>query len=187
MPARARAATRRYAAFMRGLNVGGRVVKMDELKRIFTRLGFANVESFIASGNIVFESPPGSRAQLERTIEDAIARKLGYASETFLRDFAELSAIGTAEPFAGIHDAPTYLVGFLKAPLDAGAKKKFLALASSHDRFAASGTEAWWHSDIGQGQSKFSANAFDRALGVKSTWRNLRTIRRMVDRWGAGG
>ena len=175
----------RYAAFMRALNVGGRVVKMDELKRVFTGLGFAGVESFIASGNIVFESPARDRAALERKIEAALAKALGYASETFIRDFTELAKIGAAEPFAGLFDAPAYLVGFIRKPLDAAAKRKFFALASPHDRFAATGTEVWWHSDIGQGRSRFSANAFDRALGVKSTWRNLRTIRRMVGRWGA--
>ena len=174
----------RYAAFMRALNVGGRVVKMDELKRIYVKLGFESVESFIASGNVVFESPSKDRAALERTIEAGLEQALGYVSETFLRDFDELARIGAAEPFKGLVDAPTYLVGFMKKPLDAGAKKKFLALATPHDRFAITGTEVWWHSDIGQGESTFSANAFDRALGVKSTWRNLRTVRRMVGRWG---
>lgn len=175
----------KYAAFMRALNVGGRVVKMDELKRIYVGLGFANVESFIASGNIVFDSPSKDRAALEAKIEAGLARALGYASETFIRDFAQLAAIGAAEPFEGVHDAPTYLVGFIRRPLDAAARKRFFALATPNDRFAATGTEVWWHSDIGQGESKFSANAFDRALGVTSTWRNLRTVRRMVAKWGA--
>lgn len=175
----------RYAGFMRALNVGGRVVKMDELKKIYTKLGFTGVESFIASGNIVFEAAAKDRATIERKIEGALAKALGYPVETFIRDFRQLAAIGAAEPFKGIVDAPTYLVGFVRNPLDAAATKRFLALATPHDRFAATGTEVWWHSTISQTDSKFSANAFDRALGVKSTWRNLRTIRRMVAKFGA--
>lgn len=176
----------RYAAFMRGLNLGKRNVKMDELRKIFVKAGFTEVESFIASGNIVFASPSKDRAAMEKTIEAAIEKQYGWVSETFVRDFDELAKIGKAMPFKGVVDAPTYLVGFLKAPIDAGAKKKFMALASPADRFAANGAEVWWYSDISQAESKFNAKVFDKALGVRSTWRNLRTVRRMVERWGSG-
>jgi uncharacterized protein (DUF1697 family) len=174
----------RYAAFMRGLNLGKRNVKMEDLKRIFVKAGFTNVESFIASGNIVFESPSKDTAALEKKIEAALEKTLGYDVDTFIRDFAELAVIGRAMPFKGLVDAPTYVVGFLHAPLDAAGKKRFMALASKEDRFAASGREVFWHSTIGQGESKFGANVFDKALGVQSTWRNLRTVRKMVAKWG---
>jgi uncharacterized protein (DUF1697 family) len=174
----------RYAAFMRALNVGGHVVKMEELKKIFVKLGHSKVESFIASGNIVFESPSKDTAALEQKIEAALEKALGYDVATFVRDFDELAAIGSAMPFKGLIDAPTYVVGFLHAPLDAAVKKRFMALAAKEDRFAASGREVWWHSTIRQGESKFSANVFDKALGVQSTWRNLRTVRKMALRWG---
>jgi uncharacterized protein (DUF1697 family) len=175
-----------YAAFMRGLNLGKRNVKMDDLRKIFVKAGFTNVESFIASGNIVFESPSKDTAALEKKIEGAIERAYGYASETFIRDFGALAKIGKAMPFKGIHDAPTYVVGFLRDPLDAARKKAFLGLAAKEDQFATIGREVYWHSTIGQGESKFSANVFDKTLGIRSTWRNLRTVRRMVERWGSG-
>ena len=174
-----------FAAFMRGLNLGARNVKMDDLKKLFVKCGFTKVESFIASGNIVFASASKDRAAMERKLEAAIEKKYGWVSETFVRDFDELARIGKAMPFKGVEDAPTYLVGFLKAPLDAAGKKAFMALASPEDEFAVTGAEVWWHSAISQADSKFNANMFDKALGVRSTWRNLRTIRRMVDRWGA--
>jgi uncharacterized protein (DUF1697 family) len=173
-----------YAAFMRGLNLGKRNVKMDELKKLFVKCGFTDVESFIASGNIVFASASKDRAAMEKTIEAAIAKKYGWESETFVRDFGELAKIGKAMPFKGIVDAPTYLVGFLKEPLSAANKKAFMGLAAKEDQFAVTGSEVWWHSTTSQADSKFNANTFDKALGATSTWRNLRTIRRMVDRWG---
>jgi uncharacterized protein (DUF1697 family) len=175
----------RYAAFMRGLNLGKRNVKMEELKKLFVKLGFTGVESFIASGNIVFESPSSDRATMEKRIEAAIEKKYGWTSETFIRDFGQLTKIGKAMPFKGVVDAPTYLVGFLKGPIGTEQKKKFMALASPNDAFAVTGAEVWWHSTISQAESKFNANMFDKALGVCSTWRNLRTIRRMVERWGS--
>lgn len=176
----------RYAAYMRGLNLGKRNVKMDALKAIFVKLGFKNVESFIASGNIVFETAAKADAAIEKRVEAALHKALGYDVATFVRDFDELAAIGKAMPFKGIVDAPTYVVGFLHAPLDAAGKKRFMGLAAKEDWFAVSGREVYWHSTIGQGESKFSANVFDKALGVQSTWRNLRTVRKMVAKWGPG-
>ena len=175
----------RYAAFMRGLNLGKRNVKMEDLKKIFVKLSFTGVESFIASGNIVFESPSKDTAALGKKIEAALEKTLGYDVDTFIRDFDELAAIGKAIPFKGIVDAPTYVVGFLHAPLDAAGKRRFLSLAAKEDQFAVRGREVFWHSTIGQGESKFGANVFDKALAVRSTWRNLRTVRKMVAKWGA--
>lgn len=176
----------RYAAFMRGLNLGGRNVKMEDLKKLFVKAGFANVESFIASGNIVFESASKDRSGMQRKIETAIEKHYKFVSETFIRDFGQLAVIGAAMPFKGVVDAPTYLVGFLREPLDAAGKKRFMALASPADRFAVTGADVWWHSTISQADSKFNANMFDKALGVRSTWRNLRTVRKMVAKWGDG-
>ncbi len=59
----------RHIAFLRGINVGGHRVKMDELRRLFGELSFSDVSTFIASGNVVFESPDEDRAGLEREIE----------------------------------------------------------------------------------------------------------------------
>lgn len=174
----------RYAAFMRALNVGGRVVKMEELKKIFVKLGYKNVESFIASGNIVFESPLAAAAAHEKKIAAALEKALGYEVVTFLRNSAELSEIAGYVPFKGLDDAPTFVVGFLSAPLSADSTRKLMTLASKEDRFHVRGREVWWHSTIGQGESKFSNTVLERALGVRTTFRNMRTVRKMAARWG---
>ena len=175
----------RYAAFMRALNVGGHIVKMDALRKIFTKLGFKHVESFIASGNIVFESPLKNTAVLEKKIADALEKSLGYEVATFIRTMHELGAITAHTPFKGITDGPTYVLGFLAAPLDAAATKKLLALQSKVDRFHVRGREVWWYSDNRQSESTFSNAVLERTLGVRTTFRNLRTVRKMVARWGA--
>ncbi|MCC6187963.1 MAG: DUF1697 domain-containing protein [Anaerolineales bacterium] len=53
----------RHVAFLRAINVGGHVVKMDMLRRLFTRMGSARVETYFASGNVVFEAPAGAPAR----------------------------------------------------------------------------------------------------------------------------
>jgi len=73
-------------AFLRAINVGGRVVKMHRLRTLFVDEGFANVETFIASGNVVFDLPPAKKAPaLERTIEAMLRNALGYEVSTFVR------------------------------------------------------------------------------------------------------
>ena len=59
----------KYAAFLRAINVGGHIVKMDRLRTLFEAAGFRGAETFIASGNVVFESSRKSAADLERAIE----------------------------------------------------------------------------------------------------------------------
>src|SRR3954469_1096146 len=76
---------RRYIAFLRGINVGGHRVKMDRLRDLFTALGFSNVATFIASGNVIFEAPATDVTELEERIEAQLERSLGYEVEIFVR------------------------------------------------------------------------------------------------------
>ena len=176
----------RYAAFLRALNVGGRVVKMDVLKKVFVKLGFKSVETFIASGNVVFETSSKDAPALEKRIAAALEKELGYEVVTFLRTSAQLGEIAAYVPFKGLDDAPTFVVGFLAAPLEPAAAKKLMAMQSNADRFHVRGREVWWHSTNSQGESTFSNAVLERALGVRTTFRNMRTVRRMAARWGPG-
>ena len=175
----------RYAAFLRALNVGGHVVKMDALKKIFVKLGYTNVESFIASGNVVFETPSKAAGSLERQIGAALEKALGYEVVTFLRTSRELADLAAYVPFRKPSESPTFVVGFLHAPLDAAATKKLMALASDVYEFQARGREVWWRSGNRQGESTFSNKVLEKALGVRTTFRNVRTVRNMADKWGA--
>lgn len=173
----------RYAAFLRAVNVGGRIVKKDALVKPFVQLGFTNVETFIASGNVVFETPSKAAGAMEKKIGAAFEKALGYEVVTFVRAFAELNEIAWHEAFKGLVDAPTYVVGLLTAPLDAAATKKLMALQNEADRFHVRGREVWWHSTNSQGDATFSNAVLEKTLGVRTTFRNVRTIRRMVDKW----
>ena len=89
----------KYAAFLRAINVGGHVVKMDRLRTLFEAAGFRGVETVIASGNVVFESSRKSAGDLERAIETHLKKALGYPVATFVRSMPELAAIAELEPF----------------------------------------------------------------------------------------
>jgi len=80
-------------AFLRAINVGGHVVTMEELRRHFVKAGARNVETFIASGNVVFDWPSTDAKDAETRIEERLQKALGYEVKTFVRSTADVAAI----------------------------------------------------------------------------------------------
>src|SRR4051794_37291900 len=113
----------RYIAFLRAINVGGHVVKMDALRTHFEALRLVNVETFIASGNVIFDAPTldaasSDAASLEQEIERRLEKKLGYEVATFLRTPRELAAVAAQQPFGAgdpLDAGHALSVGFVKA------------------------------------------------------------------------
>jgi uncharacterized protein (DUF1697 family) len=105
-----------YAALLRGIAPSGRNMTNDKLRGVFERLGFADVASVLASGNIVFRSADADVPTLEQRIEDALADDLGIRSRTIIRSHPELRTLLDSEPFPGLtHGRGTYLTAtFLK-------------------------------------------------------------------------
>ncbi|HEX7616663.1 MAG TPA: DUF1697 domain-containing protein [Thermoanaerobaculia bacterium] len=175
----------RFVAFLRALNVGGHVVKMDVLKRHFETMGFSDVETFIASGNVVFSSK--AVKGLDGEIEAALGKALGYEVRAFVRTLAEVADAAAHAPFVekDVAACPTYLVGFLSKELDADAESRLTALATAEDRFHVRGRDFWWLSGRRQSDPAISGRALEKALGQPTTLRNVNTIRRVAERFGA--
>ncbi|MFI5118936.1 MAG: DUF1697 domain-containing protein [Thermoanaerobaculia bacterium] len=174
----------RFVAFLRAVNVGGRVVKMDALKKIFASMGFADVESFIASGNVVFSSK-GAKG-LDGKIATGLGRALGYEVSAFVRTVAEVADAAAHAPFAekDVAACPTYLVGFLATELDAAARTRLEALETPEERFHVRGRDFWWLSKNRQSDPAISGRVLEKALGQPTTLRNVNTVRRMAERYG---
>jgi uncharacterized protein (DUF1697 family) len=96
----------RYAAFLRGINVGGVTVKMDKLKKAFEALGFANVKTLLASGNVLFTAPSSTESALAKKIEKKVATDFGREIGVLVRKIEELQRLAKADPFAGIKVTP---------------------------------------------------------------------------------
>ncbi len=114
----------RYIALLRGINVGGsNIIKMADLRASFEAMGFAEVETYIQSGNVVFSSKVLDKAKLVRTIEKALSDAFGYASRVVLVSSKELEAVVAQAP-PGFGKQPAryrYDVIFVKEPLTAAA------------------------------------------------------------------
>ena len=173
----------RYIAFLRGINVGGHQVKMDDLRKWFGALDFDNVATFIASGNVIFETGKAKPATLTARIERQLRDSLGYEVPTFLRTDTELARIADREPFAdlGAADGDSSYVAFLYKRPSAAAAKRVVALSNETDHVVVHDRELYWHIRGRMADSTLGPPIFEKALGsVPATVRNLNTVQRLA-------
>src|SRR5262245_35630213 len=134
----------KYIAFLRAINVGGHIVRMDKLKSLFEDLKFSNVETFIASGNVIFETNAKDELTLEKKIAKHLEKFLGYEVDTFLRTTKELIEIEKRSPFTAKKKDDSVYVSFLHQEPNKEAKSDLLALKNKFNDFAILGTEIYW-------------------------------------------
>jgi uncharacterized protein (DUF1697 family) len=172
----------RYVAFLRGMNLGNRRIKNEELRAEFEALGFEDVATFRASGNVIFAATRQSEDALRRTIERGLGDALGYEVPVFLRSCAEVAAIAAQKPFAGnlVEVSKGKLqVTLLPEKPPAAARKKVLALATDEDQLAIASRELFWLPGGGTIESELDLKAIDKALG-KGTQRTMGTIEQIA-------
>ena len=175
----------RYFAFLRAVNVGGHVVRMDHLRDLFTQLGFSGVETFIASGNVIFESKSAKAGELEKRIQKHLAGNLGYEVATFLRTEDELAALAGLQPFeaAKVRTSGAYCVGFVGQPLEAAGLDALKTLETDVDAFHVNGREIYWLCQTRQSESKISNGLLERKLKVPITFRSTTTIAKIAAKY----
>lgn len=108
----------RYVAFLRAINVSNRRVKMDVLRGLYVEAGFDNVATYIATGNVIFDShsPP-----LADDLEEHFRSRIGFSSQVFLRTADEVRAVVVANPWT--HDGALVDVSFLeRLPEESGSR-----------------------------------------------------------------
>jgi uncharacterized protein (DUF1697 family) len=177
----------RYAAFLRAINVGGRVVAMADLRALFADLGLAEVETFIASGNVMFCAKASEDAALETRIAAHLRKTLGYEVATFLRTITDVRRITRSVPFDEAERAQAHAVyvGLLHTPTTAADAKALAPLQDETHRFGLSGREVYWLAHEGQAGSKMSGAVLERVLGRPLTLRNANTLDRIAAKFGA--
>ena len=170
-----------YVAFLGGINVGGHRVTMDRLRDEFESLGFDDVSTFIASGNVLFRAT-GSAGSLETRIEAHLDRALGYAVPTFLRTRAAVVTAAGLAPFGDVRAGHTHAIAFLKKAPGKAAVAAALALANDHDQFALSGKDLHWYIHSGFSDSTIKASALRSVLGQPYSVRNVKSLRTLAER-----
>ena len=172
----------RYVAFLRAVNVGSRTVRMDALRRGFADWGATGVETFIASGNVVFETTRRAVDLLERSVESHLAERFGFALTTFVRTIPELAAIAAQQPVPGLQSSAhaRLFVGFMKRT---PAPSSIAPLRTDMDDFAIRGRELYWLRRAEMMQSIASGPQLEKLLGTPITMRNINTVQRLAARY----
>ena len=176
----------KFIAFLRAINVGGHVVKMDQLRQLFEAIGFANVETFIASGNVIFEAKSKNTAALQRQIENHLRKSVGYEVLTFVRTLDELDRIAKYRPFNESElnrPGNTLYVGFIADNPSKAVAQKVESLATETDDLKVTGREVYWLLNSSFSDSKISGAMLERALGTGVTFRNINTVRRILKKY----
>lgn len=160
-------------ALLRGVNVGGAgKLPMAEFRALLAALGLARVETYIQSGNAVFDSDLGAQA-LEAMIRDGVAARFGFAPETFVLTAEEIAVALRDHPFTGAEPKLVHVFFLRDTPVPDEAALRALALPG--DAWHIGPRRFTLHTPAGIGRSKL-AEKLPRLLPAPMTARNLRTL-----------
>ena len=172
----------RYAALLRGINVGGhKKVPMADLRAVLADLGYADIRTHLQSGNAVLTSKlPAGR--LEQEIAAAVADRIGVSCAVIVRTAAELASVAARSPVGAEPEYPSrYFVAFLSARPDEDRAAALAAQSFGPDRLWLSGCEAYLWCPNGAADTKLTPPVLERQLGVRATARNWNTVTKLVE------
>ena len=177
----------RYVALLRAVNVGGRVIKMDELRRAFESLALANVQTFIASGNVIFDSA-FDRQALEALIEGGLQKAFKYPIPTFVRSSAEMITAAEGVPFAARElEGSGLYVTFYKRRLTKGETSRVEAMRTEDDDFAVVGREVYWLRRRMAERLGEPFPALGKAVEAPGTMRSITTVKKLAEKYCGNG
>ena len=177
---------KRWAALLKGVNVGGnRKLPMAELKAFMDGLGFTDVKTLLASGNVVFSAKETDAAKLETRIEQAAAEQIGLTTDFLLRDADDLDAILAANPFPdAAQDHPNHLlVVFHREPFPEGLVERIPEYDDGPERLHAIGRTLYidYPRDIGHSTlHKAMAKLKFPKLATARNWNTVGKLRALL-------
>ena len=169
----------RYIALLRAINVGKHIVKMEKLRALFEELGYKNVETFIASGQVIFESGATDASRVEAKIEKHLKGALGYDVATFIRTPEQLRRVSKLAR----SDGRMLYVFFTRQKPGPTAIDKLATYQNDVDQFEVHGTEIFWYCRKTLSASKFTGALLEKIIGMPATARNVNTIHRLVEKY----
>ena len=168
-----------YIALLRGINVSGKnSIRMPALQDSMARLGFHNVQTYLQSGNIVFQASHTDGNSLATAIMAAISKDFGHEVPVLVLSAQTLASIANANPLglkAG-DDAALFHCTFLFQPVTPAAFQALQLPATAGERAVLHDGTVLLHCPQGYGKTKLNNSYFERALGVTATTRNWRTV-----------
>jgi uncharacterized protein (DUF1697 family) len=177
----------RYIALLGGINAGGHRVKMDHLRGLFQALGLLNVATFIASGNVIFETATDDVRSLQTRIEHHLTQELGYLVPTFIRSTQELADIAGYQPFPALDisdTTSTLSIMFLSEVFPVELRETFLSFSTTVDSFDIHGREIYWLCRGKITESLVNWTRLGKTMPMpRVTVRNVTTVRKLAERY----
>jgi uncharacterized protein (DUF1697 family) len=171
-----------YIAMLRGINIGPhKRIKMERLRATFEELGFARVQTYIQSGNVVFKWGKTAPASLCKKIEARLVDDFGFSVAVILRTREEMQKVVRDNPLLkekGIEASKLHVVFLSEAPA-AVALEKLQSLTLAPDRTRCRGKELYFYFPNGVSGSSLWKHPLDRVLAVTPTMRNWNTVNRL--------
>lgn len=178
----------RYVAFFGSINVGGNRLTMADLRAAFEAEDFANVETVVASGNVLFDFPERPTPGLEEKLGLMMRHKFGMDSAVCVRDRTEVAAAIADNPFAGVGEDKLVHTHFLERPAD---PDQFAVLVVDHagrgpEKMALGDRALYIDFVDGVGNSRLTGKFLERRLGCRGTARNMRSLARILAKMDEG-
>ena len=173
----------KYVAFLRGINVGGKnKIKMENLREVFSALGFENVKTYINSGNVIFETAKTSDKKLAEKIENAIEKQFGLQIKTMVRSVSEIENIIKNNPFDGEFENEKDLhVFFLDEELPEDKRELLLEQNNEKEKISVCRREIFYLKLLDFSDSLMGKDYIGKKLKVSATARNWRTVNKVLE------
>ncbi|MGA2547925.1 MAG: DUF1697 domain-containing protein [Rectinemataceae bacterium] len=170
-----------YIALIRGINVGGVVLKMEDLRKLLEYIGFKNVATYIQSGNALFESKESNKRKMEAEIAQEIKNKIGRDIVVIVKTVEELRRIVESHPLAELGDEKNLYVTVLSHDPAASDIEILMETMNGVDRHEVANRVVYsWYGE-GYGNSKRSNNFIEKILKVSATTRNWATMKKLLE------
>jgi len=173
----------KYAAFLRGINVGGKnKIKMETLREIFAALGYKNVKTYINSGNVIFETAKTDDDKLAAKIERAIQSEFSLSIKVMVRTISEIQYIIENNPFDGQFENDKDLhVFFLDNELSEEKRETLLSNNNENEKFAVRNREVFCLLRVSVLDSLMGKDYIGKKLKTPATARNWRTVKKLSE------
>ncbi|WP_437396557.1 DUF1697 domain-containing protein [Flagellimonas lutimaris] len=171
-----------FIALLRGINVSGqKKIKMAELRIVLEDAGLKNVQTYIQSGNIVFDSDETGKEKLQDIITKAIQRDFGFDVPTLVIQEKDIGQILEANPFANEGEENKMYYALLKNPPEKELVKQFEQLHFENEDFHITDTCVHLLCKNGYGKAKLNNNLVEKKLKVEATTRNQKTMKKLLE------
>jgi len=172
-----------FIALLRGINVSGqKQIKMTDLTKLFEDSGFTNVQTYIQSGNVIFESQNSNTKAIKNQIEKKVKEKYKFDVEVFITTNKELNNILRKNPFIKKKkDIERFYVTFLSEKPDSVNISKLNQINYSPEEFIIDGNVIYLYFPNGYGKAKLDNNLFENKLKIPATTRNWNTVNMLFE------